>query len=210
MTYEHAAAPGLSVSFQRYPCPASGTIDAVPDSRGALPLHRAGAGRLVLPCPAAEAFWIGLIAEPGGPPCHVGVLVTTASGARLDAITGAPPADAVSPVVVPPAAAPDEVTPTGVVPGGVASAGGGEGGGRLVVPPAFAVPGIANGGGWWPLARAPRQDTAPACRFLDLLIGPREPAALLRVEVVEPAAFEKLTATPLPGPLPPSTRPRLP
>lgn len=191
MTYEHAAAPGLSVSFQRYPCPASGTIDAVPDSRGALPLHRAGPHRLVLPCPPAEAFWIGLIAEPGGPPCHVGVLVTTASGARLDAITGTP-----SPAAAPPAAA--------------RRGGGGVAGGRLLVPPAFAVPGIARGGGWWPLARAPRHDTAPACRVLDLLIDPGEPAAVLRVEVVEPAVFEELTGAGLPGPLPPSARPRLP
>jgi hypothetical protein len=56
----------MSVSFQQYPYPASGILDGLPDSRGPLPLHEAGPGRLVLPSPPAEAFWIGLIPSRAG------------------------------------------------------------------------------------------------------------------------------------------------
>jgi hypothetical protein len=136
MRYEYAAAPGLSVSFQRYPYPASGSVGSLPDSRGALPLHETGPGWLLLPSPAEEAFWIGLIAEPTGPACHLHVVVSPASG---DAITGAVVAWA--------------------------------GGGRLAVPPAHALTGVARGDGtWWTLSREPPGAVGPACRALDLLV----------------------------------------
>lgn len=49
---------GVTISFQRYVAPLNGFITGAPPSCGALPLGR-GAGAILLPVAAAEAFWIG-------------------------------------------------------------------------------------------------------------------------------------------------------
>jgi hypothetical protein len=89
---EHAVTAALTVSFQRYPCPPSGWVEALPRSRGALPLAVATPGRLLLACPAGEACWIGLVASPGGPSSLVAVAAELASGKRVDLATGVAPA----------------------------------------------------------------------------------------------------------------------
>jgi hypothetical protein len=89
---EHAVTAALTVSFQRYPSPPSGWVEALPRSRGALPLALAAPGRLLLACPAGEACWIGLVAGPAGPSSLVAVAAELASGERVDLATGAAPA----------------------------------------------------------------------------------------------------------------------
>src|SRR4051812_20731903 len=99
--YELLLAPALSISFQRYPYPASGLVTNLPTSYGALPVLADAPGHCVLPCPDGEAFWIGLIPEEAGRAEVVRVLATVASGDQLDVVTGAqldpsltdPPAD---------------------------------------------------------------------------------------------------------------------
>ena len=88
---EHAVTAALTVSFQRYPYPPSGWVETLPRSRGALPLAVAAPDRLLLPSPAGEAFWIGLVASPGGPASLVAVTARLASGERVDLATGAAP-----------------------------------------------------------------------------------------------------------------------
>ena len=88
---EHAVTAALTVSFQRYPYPPSGRVETLPRSRGALPLAVAAPDRLLLPSPAGEAFWIGLVAIPRGPTSLVAVAARLASGERVDLATGAAP-----------------------------------------------------------------------------------------------------------------------
>jgi hypothetical protein len=88
---EHAVTAALTVSFQRYPYPSSGWVEALPRSRGALPLAAAGPGRLLLPVPAGEAFWVGLVAAPGGPSSLVAAVAELGSGERLDLAAGPVP-----------------------------------------------------------------------------------------------------------------------
>lgn len=113
MIYEYALTPALSVSFQRYPCPASGSVTGLARSWGALPLLSGGPGRLVLPCPAGEAFWIGLVATGTGPLPRLGVHVVTATGDRLDALTGGPAPDSGDLAAAPPHGLPGIVRPDG-------------------------------------------------------------------------------------------------
>ena len=47
--------------------------------------------RLLLPSPAGEAFWIGLVASPRGPWSLVAVAARLVSGERVDLATGAAP-----------------------------------------------------------------------------------------------------------------------
>src|SRR5512133_4238056 len=88
---EHAVTAALTVSFQRYPYPPSGWVETLPRSRGALPLAVAAPGRLLLPCPAGEAFWIGLVATARGPSSQVTVAARLTSGEQVDLATGAAP-----------------------------------------------------------------------------------------------------------------------
>jgi hypothetical protein len=88
---EHAVTAALTVSFQRYPYPPSGWVETLPRSRGALPLAAAGPSRLLLPVPAGEAFWVGLVATPGGPSSLVAVAAELGSGERVDLATGPVP-----------------------------------------------------------------------------------------------------------------------
>jgi hypothetical protein len=152
---EHTVTPALTVSFQRYPYPPSGWVETLPRSRGALPLALTAPDHLLLPSPPGEAFWIGLVATARGPSSRVGVVATLASGKRVDLATG------------------ERVDP---------ARGGGPAGGRppggFVVPPRFAVEGIARqDGGWWALALEAPGPAAPACAGLELAVWTGPPAA---------------------------------
>jgi len=73
--------PGLCVSFQRYPWPASGAAaPAAPSSLGALPLAEAH-GELLLPVAIGEAFWIGLDLPADAPGLLFLLRVQTSDGA---------------------------------------------------------------------------------------------------------------------------------
>jgi hypothetical protein len=202
---EHPVTAALTVSFQRYPCPPSGWVEALPRSRGALPLAVAAPGRLLLACPAGEACWIGLVAGPQGPSSLVAVAAELASGERVDLATGASPGR-------------DRPRDGFAVPPRFAV----EGIAR-------------RDGGWWALTREPTAPPAPACAALELLVwtgpaapaapperGPRPqhgpggpvgrprpaagpgapagPPAVLRVDLVDPARFEAAGGPRLPEP----------
>jgi hypothetical protein len=87
--YEYALTPSLSVSFQRYPYPPDGVVNALPRSWGALPFLVSEPQQLVLPCPDGEAFWIGIVPSPDGRRYRLRVLVSIASDGRVNALTGA-------------------------------------------------------------------------------------------------------------------------
>lgn len=86
--YEYALTRSMSISFQRFPYPPTGLVTALPTSRGALPLLHSSPGKLVLPCPSGEAFWIGLVSS-GQAQNRLRVIVSLASEHRVDALTGA-------------------------------------------------------------------------------------------------------------------------
>jgi hypothetical protein len=206
---EHAVTDALTVSFQRYPYPPSGWVEALPRSRGALPLALAAPDRLLLACPAGEAFWIGLVATRRQErSSRVGVVARLASGERVDLATGAEPADGLP-------------RPA------------------FAVPPRVGVEGLARqDGGWWALALAASGPQAPACVGLELAVwtgpaatrqgrsgpdplhdptGPAGPAGgppqppdaeapagppvLVRVELVDAAGFEAATGRRVPAPV---------
>lgn len=96
MSFEYPAGPGLSVSFQRYPYPPGGVVAALPDSRGALPLYEAAPGSLLLPAPATEGFWVGLVAEHGAGVSHPRVVLGTGAGDPVEVRLVVPPAFAVA------------------------------------------------------------------------------------------------------------------
>ncbi len=138
--YEYALTPSLFVSFQRYPYPAAGLVTALATSWGALPFLRSAPGQLVLPCPDGEAFWIGLVPSPAGQQHRLRVLVSTTSGDRVDALTGALAND-------PEPAGMDD----------------------LLAPPRHGIPGIFRGdGSWWAFARHTDETPAPGCREIEL------------------------------------------
>jgi hypothetical protein len=181
---EHAVTAALTVSFQRYPYPPSGWVEALPRSRGALPLAAAGPGRLLLPVPAGEAFWVGLVAAPGGPSSLVAAVAELGSGERLDLAAGpVPPRFAVEGI------ARGEggwwaLALEAPAPGAPACAGL-----ELLV---WTGPPVATGAG----ERGPRpqhdptgpgRPASPAPPAADQVAGPPVP---LRVELVDPARFE--------------------
>ena len=168
---EHAVTDALTVSFQRYPYPPSGWVESLPRSRGALPLAVAAPGRLLLACPAGEAFWVGLVAGPGGPPSLVAVAAGLASGERLDLATGAAPG-------------PDRRRDGLAVPPRFAVEG--------VARPE---------GGWWALAReATAPAPACATLELLVWTGSPGPPVVVRFELVDPDRFEAAGGPPVPEP----------
>ncbi|MCG2620512.1 hypothetical protein LVY72_01140 [Arthrobacter sp. I2-34] len=86
--FEYPVAGELAVSFQRYPYPETGRLNALPTSLGALPVCSTAPGRILLPCPAGEAFWIGFLPAAGAAPAAVGLLAVTGSGDGIDAVSG--------------------------------------------------------------------------------------------------------------------------
>jgi hypothetical protein len=66
---------GLVLSFQRFALPATGVIDRLPPSLGALPAGVAQDGTLMLPVADGEAFWIG--ASTDGPDGQAEVMVSS-------------------------------------------------------------------------------------------------------------------------------------
>ena len=142
--HEFLLTPTLSISFQRYPYPPSGFVTTLPTSWGALPFIADAPGYLVLPCPDAEAFWIGLIPEETGKSTVVRVLASVASGDRIDVVTGAHV---------------DRSATTGSA--------------DITVQRAYGVAGIPRGDGtWWPFARDAAGEPATECRGLDLFSPP--------------------------------------
>jgi hypothetical protein len=94
------------VSFQRAPCPGSGVLDRLPPSWGALPVARTGAGDLLVPVPADELVWIGLVRDAAAPAEAVSVVVLLEPGGPTDALTGRPAGGAPpTRLLVPPARA---------------------------------------------------------------------------------------------------------
>lgn len=140
LMYEYGLTRSLSVSFQRYPYPAAGVVTSLPSSFGALPLLLRAPRQLVLPCPDGEAFWIGLVTSPAGPQHRLRVLVSTTSGDRVDALTGA--------------------SADGIDSAGIED---------LPAPPRHGVPGILRDAArWWAFARDTGETHAPACREIEL------------------------------------------
>lgn len=138
--YEFAAAYGLVLSFQRYPYPPAGIVGVLPASHGALPLHATGEGRLIMPSPDGEAFWIALLCGPDAAPAVVRILASTRAGPRLDVLGGLPAEGPVGAAAV------------------------------VLPPHRFIEGISRSDGGWWPLARhAPRRES-PSCEGLDLLV----------------------------------------
>lgn len=123
--YEFEITTGLSVSFQRFPYPESGSLSALPSSRGALPLYISGPAQLTVPSPSGEAFWIALLTNSSSAASNVAVLAYGRKGTKVDALTGLP-------VAQPP------TTPTASV----------------ALPPHQFIPGIHRSAGmWWAFAR---------------------------------------------------------
>lgn len=81
---------GLVLSFQRYVRPASGLVEELPASLGALPAGLCAMDGLIVPLAAGEALWIGLgLALPArGLSLQLGVELGT--GDMRDAIAGQP------------------------------------------------------------------------------------------------------------------------
>lgn len=100
--YEYEISEGLSVSFQRYPYPATGSLSALPSSHGALPIHVSGSARLHVPSPASEAFWIALLGNSRGAAAEVALLAHGRTGTPVDVLTGMPAAVPTARVVLPP------------------------------------------------------------------------------------------------------------
>jgi hypothetical protein len=137
--YEYALTPSMSISFQRFPYPPTGLVTALPTSWGALPLLHSAPGKLVLPCPQGEAFWIGLVPS-GHAQNRLRVIVSLASEHRVDALTGAPADD------VRPADRNDVAAPRNGIPGI-----------------------FRGDGSWWAFARDTGATTGPGCREIEML-----------------------------------------
>lgn len=139
--YEFEITKGLSVSFQRFPYPASGSLSVLPASRGALPLYVSGPARLTVPSPQGEAFWIALLCNSDSAPAEVAVLAYGLSGALVDVLTGHPVGESL-------------IEPTA----------------RVTLPPHHFIPGIRRSAGtWWPIARVASAG-APSAVALDFLV----------------------------------------
>jgi hypothetical protein len=150
--YEYPLTPSLAVSFQRYPYPPTGVVTELPSSWGALPLLLRAPQQLLLPCPAGEAFWIGLVPSPADAGCLLHVLVSTPSGELLDAMTGTHV---------------NRSDPTPV-----------EG---YQTPPRPGLAGISRGdGSWWALAHDADGPSAPQCRGVELHAQPTTQTEPLR------------------------------
>jgi len=150
--YEYPLTPSLAVSFQRYPYPPTGVVTELPSSWGALPILLRAPHQLLLPCPAGEAFWIGLVPSPAGPGCLLRVLMSTASGELIDAMTGT------------------HVNRSDPIPV--------EG---YQTPPRHGLAGISRGdGSWWALAHDAGDPSAPQCRGIQLRALPTTQTEPLR------------------------------
>jgi len=150
--YEYPLTPSLAVSFQRYPYPPTGVVTELPSSWGALPLLLRAPQQLVLPCPAGEAFWIGLVPSHAYPRCLLRVLVSTASGELLDAMTGTHVSRS------------DQISLKG-----------------YQTPPRPGLAGIPRGdGSWWTLAHDADDPSAPQCRGIQLRAQPTTQTEPLR------------------------------
>lgn len=154
--YEFAATDELAVSFQRFPYPATGIVDVLPASCGALPLFVEGPDRILVPSPAGEAMWIGLLGSPDAALMAVRFTASIGPDGRVDVLSG------------------HSLTAPASVPATF-----------IVVPPHRFIRGITRpGGGWWPLARHAERPDAPSCQALDLTIS-EVPAAQVEAAPVQ-------------------------
>lgn len=160
--FELPLAEGLSVSFQRYPLPASGLISSLPASAGALPCCSTGPGSFLVALPEGEGCWIGITASVAAAPVDVGVLVRTVDHRTVDPLSGREAGQ-------PPGPSRVRVPPSAQVPGI-----------------------SRNDGGWWCLRRPPAPAGFPALRSLDVYTGGHGRAASLRARFVPAPVFERL------------------
>ncbi|WP_336711407.1 hypothetical protein [Arthrobacter sp. USHLN218] len=160
--FELPLAEGLSVSFQRYPLPASGLISSLPASAGALPCCSTGPGSFLVVLPEGEGCWIGITASGAAAPVDVGVLVRTADRRTLDPLSGGEADQPPGPFRV-------RVPPSAQVPGI-----------------------SRNDGGWWCLRRPPAPAGFPAVCSLDVYAGGCGRAASLWARFVPAPVFERL------------------
>jgi hypothetical protein len=170
VVYEFPLAETLALSFQRYPCPASGVVSELPRSWGALPLTPVGSQGLLVPVPDGEAVWVGLLAEPRGRAWSVRVVAHLDPHGTIDVLTGRPADPAGEPAVL-------SVPPRRVLEG-IAR----------------------DDGDWWVLTRVAPGPPAPSCRRLEVRAeqagGP--PERRLIVDLLDPAAFSARTGAEVP------------
>jgi hypothetical protein len=173
--YEFSAADGLTVSFQRFPYPATGSVDALPASCGALPIFIEGPDRILVPSPAGEGMWVGLLGSPDAAPMAVRLMASTRQDGRVDVLGG------------------QRLEASASVPATF-----------IVVPPHQFVRGIPRpGGGWWPLARHAERPEAPSCQSLELMISapPTEAAPIihrLRIGLADAGSFTRASGADVP------------
>lgn len=133
----------LQVSFQRFPNPAHGVLEAPPLSWGALPVDVGATGEAMVPMERGEAIWIGVSvshAEPAPSAVCLRVIAGLEAG-RLDLLSGLDVASA--------------DTDAG-----------------FLVPPTASIEGTKRpAGGWFALARV-AEAGAPAIRSLELVAVP--------------------------------------
>jgi hypothetical protein len=144
--FEYAVAEGVSVSFQRYRCPAADGLTGLPTSAGALPLCIVGAtdaaARLLVALPAGEACWIGITGALRAAPALIGLLARTGGNTWLDLLSGVELRDFTAYTSFP-------------------------------VPPSRQILGIPkNDGGWLPFCLEASSDGLPASGDLVLVVGP--------------------------------------
>ena len=173
-TYEYALTPSLSVSFQRYPFPAAGWVTGLATSWGALPYLASEPRRLLVPCPAEEAFWIGLVVSPPWDQLRVQVRASMASGTWVDAVTGAAIGDSEA-----------------------------AGGGDVLTPPQYGIAGIfRTDRTWWAFGRHGGETSCGEielrCRSASSSPVDKT-ASLVRVQVVDPERFQALGGIPVPA-----------
>ena len=90
VVFEFPLSETLTVSFQRYPCPAAGVVSALPRSWGALPVAEMGPRELAVPVPEGEAVWLGLRATAEARRWRLAVVAHLDPGGPTDAVTGLP------------------------------------------------------------------------------------------------------------------------
>ena len=161
VVFEFPLSETLTVSFQRYPCPAAGVVSALPRSWGALPVAETGPLELAVPVPEGEAVWLGLRATAEARRWRLAVVAHLDPGGPTDAVTGlsARVPDDLAVLVVPPRRQLEGIA--------------------------------RPDGGWWALTRVATALGAPSCRGLEILTAPdgapRE--RLIRVRLTEPGDF---------------------
>lgn len=80
----------LALSFQRFPSPPDGILRQSPRSLGALEVHVALTGELLLPVAEGEAVWLGLSVQPEGRAVLLFAAANTRPMGALNVCSGLP------------------------------------------------------------------------------------------------------------------------